>query len=153
MSSQSGDDSQDSLYQQAGITTLMIRNIPCRMTLKAMMDLIDSNGFAGTYDFLHLPGRGTPFSNLGYAFINFFIVEMVDLFIAKFQGIPFSTITGINTEKIIEIRPAHAQGFVDNMAKVRDMMSNRDNLYVIGQGASPVFGGTSPLFGGVHISL
>jgi len=120
------------------VTTLMIRNIPCKITLKALIDLIDSYGFAGTYDFLHLPGRGRPFSNLGYAFLNFSETDMVEKFVSKFHDVAFSTISGINTEKVIEIRPARAQGFAQNIAKVRHIMSssNDDSLFVITNGAS-----------------
>mmetsp|Transcript_78715 Transcript_78715/g.137531 ORF Transcript_78715/g.137531 Transcript_78715/m.137531 type:complete len:141 (+) Transcript_78715:26-448(+) len=135
MSSQSGDDSQESQEcvseEQAPITTLMIRNIPCKITLQALMNVIDYNGFAGSYNFLHLPGRGTPFSNLGYAFINFYHSVMADFFVETFQGVAFSTITGLDSEKVIQIRPAHAQGFSENMAKVRDMLPNQDKLFAI----------------------
>mmetsp|Transcript_123829 Transcript_123829/g.214680 ORF Transcript_123829/g.214680 Transcript_123829/m.214680 type:complete len:242 (-) Transcript_123829:150-875(-) len=123
--------------EPAAVTTLMMRNIPCKMTLKAMIDLFDSHGFAGTYDFLHLPGRGRPFSNLGYAFINFSNTDMVGPFTDKFHGVEFASISGINTEKVIEIRPARAQGFAQNIAKVRHIMSSNDDnsLYVVTHGA------------------
>jgi len=112
--------------QETSVTSLMIRNIPYKMTLKGLMSIIDTNGFAGTYDFLHLPGRGYHFSNLGYAFINFCSSVSVAPFVSKFHGIGFSKLSGINTEKIIEIRPAHAQGLAHNVAKVRHIMSSND---------------------------
>mmetsp|Transcript_75968 Transcript_75968/g.131596 ORF Transcript_75968/g.131596 Transcript_75968/m.131596 type:complete len:272 (-) Transcript_75968:141-956(-) len=134
-----GDALQYRVPSQVGaITTLMIRNVPCKITLNVMIDLLDSYGFRGTYDFLHLPGRGAPFSNLGYAFINFMESDTVHSFVATFQGVAFGKITGINTEKVIEIRPARAQGFEENLAKVHHIMSNGDNssLFVRTQGAS-----------------
>mmetsp|Transcript_109287 Transcript_109287/g.189647 ORF Transcript_109287/g.189647 Transcript_109287/m.189647 type:complete len:316 (-) Transcript_109287:76-1023(-) len=133
-----GDPQRCVPNQCTAVTTLMIRNIPCKMTLKGMVDLFQSYGFGGTYDFLHLPGRGHPFSNLGYAFINFSDSSTIDAFIAKFQGVAFAPLTGINTEKVIEIRPARAQGFAENIAKVHHLMSASDDssLFVMTNGAS-----------------
>lgn len=112
--------------QEIGTTSLMIRNIPYKMTLKGLMSIIDKQGFAGTYDFLHLPGRGYHFSNLGYAFINFCTSAAVVPFVAKFHGVRFSDFSNINTQKVIEIRPAHAQGLAHNIAKVRHILSNNE---------------------------
>jgi hypothetical protein len=52
-------------------TTVMLRNLPLNYTREMLLSLIDSMGFAGTYDFAYLPIDFTTQAGLGYAFINF----------------------------------------------------------------------------------
>jgi len=67
-------------------TTLMIRNIPNKYTISALMDEINSC-FEGKYDFLYLPLDYKNNCNLGFAFINFInplhILMFHDLFCGK----------------------------------------------------------------------
>ena len=53
-------------------TTMMIRNVPNKMSKAALLKLINRR-HAGTYDFFYLPidSRNRDKCNLGYAFINF----------------------------------------------------------------------------------
>lgn len=51
-------------------TTVMMRNLPAGYTRSQLMDLIDSEGFGGKYNFLYLPIDFSVGSSLGYAFIN-----------------------------------------------------------------------------------
>ena len=51
-------------------TTLMLRNIPNKYTLKNIVEEIDSS-FWGKYDYINLPIDYERKLNLGYAFINF----------------------------------------------------------------------------------
>lgn len=108
------------------LTTLMIRNIPCKVKMKALLDLLNSKGFAGTFDFLYLPVRGHHSSNLGYAFINFRSATTVAPFMFAFNGVAFSMVSGIRTEKVIEIRPARVQGLAGNIAVVREILTKDD---------------------------
>merc|ERR1719407_428270 len=55
----------------SGITTLMIRGIPCSFTQEDLLTLVDSAGLKGKYNFFYMPRGGTTGSNLGYVFINF----------------------------------------------------------------------------------
>jgi hypothetical protein len=52
-------------------TTLMLRNIPNDYTRELFLDLLDSNGLAGTYNFVYLPIDFKRMSSLGYGFVNF----------------------------------------------------------------------------------
>lgn len=51
-------------------TTLMLRNIPNDYSRNMMLDLLDSQGFAGSYDFVYLPFDFNRPACLGYAFVN-----------------------------------------------------------------------------------
>jgi hypothetical protein len=52
-------------------TTVMLRNMPNNYTREMLLDLVDSMGFAGTYDFAYLPVDFKSQAGLGYAFVNF----------------------------------------------------------------------------------
>lgn len=98
------------------ITTLMIRNIPCRVTQQQLVDVIDSMGFSGKYDFLYLPTGGrsstTGSSNLGYGFINFIDPEFAEPFTDTFQNFQFE---GTSSTKVLTVKPAHIQGLENNI--------------------------------------
>jgi hypothetical protein len=52
-------------------TTVMLRNMPNNYTRDMLLDLVDSMGFEGCYDFAYLPVDFKSQAGLGYAFINF----------------------------------------------------------------------------------
>jgi hypothetical protein len=56
--------------QGSSRTTVMVRNIPNNYTGEMLLELIDSEGFASSYDFLYLPMDFGRQANLGYAFVN-----------------------------------------------------------------------------------
>mmetsp|Transcript_111932 Transcript_111932/g.281704 ORF Transcript_111932/g.281704 Transcript_111932/m.281704 type:complete len:416 (+) Transcript_111932:77-1324(+) len=51
-------------------TTLMLRNIPRDYSRTKLTTLLDSQGFAGRYDFVYLPYDFKTQSGLGFAFVN-----------------------------------------------------------------------------------
>merc|ERR1719272_2290208 len=67
------DEESDGSISEKQATTMMICNIPCRVSQRTITEAIDQVGFAGTYDFVYLPDRrrGRPSGNLGYAFVEF----------------------------------------------------------------------------------
>lgn len=52
-------------------STIMFRNIPQDCTRAAFQSMLDSEGFAGQYDFLYLAHNFDDWSALGYGFVNF----------------------------------------------------------------------------------
>lgn len=56
-------------------TTVMLRNLPNNYTRHMLLNMIDSEGFAGRYDFLYLPIDFKTHAALGYAFLNLITPE------------------------------------------------------------------------------
>lgn len=118
------------------ITTLMIRNIPLRVTQQTLMQVLADKGFGGQYDFFYMPSGLKPenasggentedsglewqsisTSNLGYAFINFPDTEIAMSFQLAFHNYKFET-SGSNKRCIIY--PAHIQGLENNVKHFR----------------------------------
>eukprot|EP00929_Paragymnodinium_shiwhaense_P104906 TRINITY_DN69724_c0_g1_i1.p1 TRINITY_DN69724_c0_g1~~TRINITY_DN69724_c0_g1_i1.p1 ORF type:complete len:249 (+),score=15.24 TRINITY_DN69724_c0_g1_i1:243-989(+) len=89
----------------AGTTRLMLCNLPCRMTLAGLLDVVRELGYADTFDHVKLPaGRGK--SNLGYAFIHFKSADLANTFASAFVQYQFH---GYTTTKTPEVRPASEQ--------------------------------------------
>jgi hypothetical protein len=71
--------------------TMMICNIPCRARREDIVEAIESVGFGGTFDTIHLPCRcGQSDSNLGYAFIHFLQHKDAERFAIAFEGYRFN---------------------------------------------------------------
>lgn len=51
-------------------TTIMLRNLPIGFTRHALLDLLDSQGFAGRYDFAYQPVNFDTLAGLSHAFVN-----------------------------------------------------------------------------------
>merc|ERR1711972_254361 len=52
-------------------TTVMLRNLPSFFTRDMLVEVLDSVGCHGTYDFVHLPVDISRLSCLGFGFVNF----------------------------------------------------------------------------------
>eukprot|EP00746_Dinoflagellata_sp_MGD_P084365 gnl/MRDRNA2_/MRDRNA2_33493_c0_seq1.p1 gnl/MRDRNA2_/MRDRNA2_33493_c0~~gnl/MRDRNA2_/MRDRNA2_33493_c0_seq1.p1 ORF type:complete len:594 (-),score=104.58 gnl/MRDRNA2_/MRDRNA2_33493_c0_seq1:154-1935(-) len=99
-----------------GVTTLMVRHIPCRLSPQDLVELLDNSGFKDKFNFLHLPVAApmarTFTSNLGYCFINFTKPEFAEQFHEQFAGKRL----GVSlSSKECEITHAHVQGFEANL--------------------------------------
>mmetsp|Transcript_36418 Transcript_36418/g.82578 ORF Transcript_36418/g.82578 Transcript_36418/m.82578 type:complete len:652 (+) Transcript_36418:95-2050(+) len=111
------------------ITTMMLKNIPCRKSQEEVMMHVDQNGYSGRYDFFYLP-RDVKFrANLGYAFINFITQEDALRFQAEMNGYRF---VGSGSSKACSVVPAHVQGLMNNLAafkRTEVMRSNRKPFF------------------------
>jgi len=90
------------------LTSLMICNIPCRITQKQLAAAVDALGFSGKYDFLYAPrARGGSSPSIGYSFINMKSIDDVAPFIATMTGYTFE---GTCSKKSCVVKRARIQG-------------------------------------------
>jgi len=93
---------------RSGGMTMMICNIPCRVSQTDLTDAIISLGF-GTFEFVHLPCRLGSYSNLGYGFVHFPCQVDAERFALAFEGHRFSQ-RGKLSEKTCTVKVADQQG-------------------------------------------
>merc|ERR1719261_1962055 len=67
-------------------TTVMLRNMPNNYTRDMLLDLVNSMGFTGCYDFAYLPVDFKSQAGLGYAFINFVSTAEAQRCFERFEG-------------------------------------------------------------------
>jgi len=67
-------------------TTVILRNLPIECTRDMFLQLLDDEGFSGTYDFLHVPTSFQTKVNLGYALLNLTAYEVAVSVIEHFEG-------------------------------------------------------------------
>mmetsp|Transcript_106107 Transcript_106107/g.167487 ORF Transcript_106107/g.167487 Transcript_106107/m.167487 type:complete len:285 (+) Transcript_106107:1-855(+) len=95
--------------------TMMVCNIPCRVRHEDLVEAIESTGFGGTYEFVHIPGRKEQRdSNLGYGFIHFSHCEDAEKFAYTFEGYRFS---GKASSKTCTVKVATCQGTIGKLRK------------------------------------
>eukprot|EP00928_Gymnodinium_smaydae_P011834 TRINITY_DN14329_c0_g3_i2.p1 TRINITY_DN14329_c0_g3~~TRINITY_DN14329_c0_g3_i2.p1 ORF type:complete len:149 (-),score=17.69 TRINITY_DN14329_c0_g3_i2:291-737(-) len=63
----------------------MLMNVPRRYTSSKLMRTIDSEGFAGMYDFIYVPISASRTSK-GYAFVNWVNPSVAQRFLGAFNG-------------------------------------------------------------------
>lgn len=95
------------------VRTVMIKHIPCRCTRNEVLDAIEKLGFAGTYDFFHLPTR-RGHNNFGYAFISFTKPGTALAFHSAMTGFIFQT---RKSSKAVKVVPARIQGFAGTIGQ------------------------------------
>lgn len=102
-----------------GKTTLMISNIPCRISQTKVMEAVNRLGFGGKYDFLYVPTGGrtgrSRSVNLGYGFINFTRSSDCFRFALRFDGYRFQ---GTSGQRPCTIRLAETQGLFGNIRRL-----------------------------------
>jgi hypothetical protein len=75
------------------LTTLIIRNIPVDHSREMLLQLLNDEGFFGTYDFVHLPIDFQSKAGLGYAIVNMVshsLALRAQQHFDRFSGWPFS---------------------------------------------------------------
>jgi hypothetical protein len=60
-----------SLVPEAEKTTVLLRNLPKDYTRTQLVELLEDEGFDGTFDFVYVPMDFSSEASLGYAFVNF----------------------------------------------------------------------------------
>jgi len=93
--------------------TVMMRNIPKKLTQHALLHEINSKGFSDTYDFVYLPMDQGSRGNRGYCFINFTDAAYAAAFKSCYEGRQLSQ---YSSRKFIVILPAVLQGLEANRA-------------------------------------
>mmetsp|Transcript_46192 Transcript_46192/g.123746 ORF Transcript_46192/g.123746 Transcript_46192/m.123746 type:complete len:581 (+) Transcript_46192:61-1803(+) len=114
--------------EQDGVTTIMLRNVPCRYTQGSLLRELDALGFADAYDFFYLPMDMRNKTSVGYAFINFLEPRSADVFLDRMQRHRFERYP---SDKIPLVSPAHVQGLRRNVAHFasKAVMRARDTKY------------------------
>merc|ERR1719253_1294106 len=95
------------------VQTVMLKNLPIKLTQEGLLAELDSSGFTNMYDFLYLPIDDKTRLNKGYAFINFMKPSIAMLFRKNFEGNKFRN---FNSTKVLSTSPAALQGFEANYA-------------------------------------
>merc|ERR1712048_458561 len=99
-------------------TTAMMKNIPNDYTRDLLLQLIDQEGFVGSYDLVYLPIDFKSEVGLGYAFINFVSPEEAQRFQTHFQGFKGWSVP---SEKVCEVCESDkVQGKDNNVARYRN---------------------------------
>jgi hypothetical protein len=100
-------------------TTLMIRNLPNKLTPPMIMECVNELGF-DEYDYLFVPidanAPGWAHRNLGYCFVNFSTPDVAMRFCRKAYGYCFRQ--SVNSSKASKISIAEEQGVVNNLKRV-----------------------------------
>jgi len=95
----------------ANIYTVMMRNLPNKVTQEQLLSELNGAGFLHTYDFVYLPIDPDTHANRGYAFINFASQGMALMFKGHFEGEKFRS---FHSNKVVSVVPATLQGFDAN---------------------------------------
>lgn len=93
-------------------TTLMMRNIPKRMTQRQLLCEIESAGFLLSVDFLYLPTDISQGRNHGFAFVNFELPQHAAAFKAVFHK-------KLLMHVAVSVSYADIQGLEANLLNVR----------------------------------
>jgi RNA recognition motif-containing protein len=104
-------------------TTVMLRNIPNNYKRDDMLELLESHGFTGQYDFIYLPLDFKTHVAIGYAFLNFTSHTAAVRAFEVFDG--FHAWKG-NSRKVCKTSWSDThQGLSDNVELVRNSAMNR----------------------------
>jgi len=111
---ESGSDEPD--LPGCPYVTVMLRNLPNNYSRAMLLELLDSEGFAGQYDFFYLPMDFKSRASLGYAFVNLVSTEQAARFRAHFDGfarwvLPSQKVCSVNWSAPYQGFDAHVERF------------------------------------------
>jgi len=95
-------------------TTLMIRNIPSKLSQQELVMELKDLGFAGTFDFLYIPMDKNTSANVGYAFVNFVEPASANKCMERFQNHCFTRCRR-GSARVASVSVAHLQGLEKNL--------------------------------------
>jgi len=103
------------------MTTMMVRNLPQRCKQERFINLLDSYGFEGTYDFVYVPYCTKRRKNKGYGFVNFLDVENGKLLhrLWNRQQV-FPAVSPTQPTKALSVGFAATQGVEENVRALQD---------------------------------
>eukprot|EP00928_Gymnodinium_smaydae_P026890 TRINITY_DN20971_c0_g2_i3.p1 TRINITY_DN20971_c0_g2~~TRINITY_DN20971_c0_g2_i3.p1 ORF type:complete len:243 (-),score=23.01 TRINITY_DN20971_c0_g2_i3:122-781(-) len=98
-------------------TTIMVRDLPCKVGHERMMAEMKSIGLDGCYDLLYCPKSTRDRSSFkGFCFINFMTREALKIFVFEFANHRFED---MHSEKVVHFDRADIQGRSANVAHLR----------------------------------
>lgn len=97
-------------------TTIIIRNLPKDCTRDAMIQLLQSEGYAGSYDMVHVPVGFQDLTGLGHALINFLEPAMAQDALLHFDG--FSDVS--SDAGLCQAGWSNVQGLPAHVKRYRD---------------------------------
>jgi len=104
----------------AGYTTVMLRNIPNKYTQQMLIEQLHRTGFQGEIDYLYLPIDFANRCNCGYCFVNFRTVHARARFVGVFDNVAVqSCLPGFNSYKVCQVTRAKWQGRDENVRRLR----------------------------------
>jgi len=103
------------------VTTLMIHNVPHRLDEQGFREVLDSLGFQGKYDFLHLPIAKGRKVNTGFAFVNFVQEDIALQCMAAFGRFRFP-----GSKRRSRATPARFQGRHANVQHLMHLRTDED---------------------------
>lgn len=94
------------------VTTLMVCNLPCKISSSGLTQVVNKLGFEGLYDLIYVP-RGAK-NSMGYGFVNF--INPYDA--ARFCGVIGTYNFPGNSKKRAYCKVAENQGAMSNLEKI-----------------------------------
>jgi len=98
---------------EAGVVTVMVRQLPRQFTQRMFLQEVVQRGFEGLFDFLYLPYDFKKGINMGYGFVNFTEPEYALQFRDSLDGQYLDKYMRMKS-KAVRVHPAAVQGYDAN---------------------------------------
>jgi hypothetical protein len=105
--------------------TLCLRGIPNRIGPVEMMEILDKNGFEGSYSYFFMPCDVRSFNHRGYAFVHLDSAELARLFIDNMNCYAFEEPSG----KLLRVCMAKQQGVITSLQSSKSISFSGSLLY------------------------